>query len=62
MAIQTAASIKQEIEAAEHKMMEIAMFLSRDSVQESQLSIYTLQYKVCEETVCTKKRLLAHVQ
>lgn len=61
MAIQTAASINKAIEEAEHKMMEIAIFLSRDSVQESQQSIYTLQYKVCEETICTKKRLLANI-
>lgn len=61
MAIQTAESIKKAIEDAEHKMMEIAIFLSRDSVQESQLSIYTLQYKVCEETIGTKKRILANI-
>lgn len=59
MVIQTAVSINKDIEDAEHKMMEIAMFLSRDSVQESQLSIYTLQYTICEEAICAKKRLLA---
>lgn len=62
MPMPTVESIKQAIEDAETKMMEIAIFLSRDSVQESQLSIYTLQYKVCEETIYTKKRLLTQIK
>lgn len=61
MAMPTAESIQQAIEDAETKMMEIAIYLGRDSIQESQLSIYTLQYKVCEETINTKKRLLANI-
>ena len=59
MAIQTPESIRRDIEEAENKMAEIAIYLGRDSIQESQLSVFTLQYKVLDTTIETKKRLLA---